>query len=106
MGDSWVPLSKGLRYLLPCTGIYDKLQAAYCLQLDFDEGKAVTIKGYSKQWGWSRNKVRKFLRDLDAEIVYPEKTTIKQNQKGFLKRIDQKTEKGQIKGTLQVRDLF
>ncbi len=81
------------------------MEAAYCLQLDFDEGKTATVAGYSKQWGWSRDKVRKFLKNLGAEIVYPEKTTIKQNQKGFLKKTDKKTDNRQIKKQIRFIDI-
>ena len=32
--------------------------------IDIDEGRKISIYGYSRIWGWSRNKVKKFLTDI------------------------------------------
>jgi len=81
---NWVPVDKRLRGEFKY--IHDrplsKIEAAYSLQLDYDNGGSATIAGYAKQWGWSRKKVRTFLTAMGATVTYPEETTKKQNQRG------------------------
>jgi DNA-binding transcriptional regulator YiaG len=48
--------------LLPKDRPYVPLEAAFCLQCDADEKNPVSISGYAKSWGWSRTKVRNFLK--------------------------------------------
>lgn len=84
----WVPIAKGLARALPNDRPYSELEAAFSLQLDFDSGNGVTISGYASLWRWSKNKVRRFLRNMNVEIAYPEDTRAKQNQRGLLKRTD------------------
>lgn len=52
------------------------------LQLDYDRASRVTIAGMAARWGWSRNKVTRFLDEVGVVILYPETTSKKQNQKG------------------------
>ena len=65
---NWVPIDKRLRSFLPLNREYSKVEAAFSLQLDYDSGNNVSASGYAKLWGWSRNKVSKFLKDMDVEI--------------------------------------
>lgn len=79
---NWIPISKALCIFLPRGRIYTEIEAAYSLQLDYDQGNTITIAGLSKIWGWSRKRVRTFLERMQIEIIYPESTEKKQNQRG------------------------
>lgn len=81
----WVPLSKMFLQYLPKDRPYTKLEAAYCLQLDYDLHKSITVSGYSALWQWSRKKVSAFLKQMNVQISYPENTSKKQNQKGQIR---------------------
>lgn len=108
MGNGWVPIFKGFRKLLPLDRPYTKLEAAFCLQLDFDEGKEVSVTGYSTLWQWSKDKVRKFLDDIGVEIIYPESTKNKQNQRGKItskKPTDQPTDNRLINRPIKFIDI-
>jgi len=78
----WTPISKGFLKSLPHDRAYTELEAAYCMQLDYDDGNSVTVAGYASLWRWSRPRVMRFLKKMDAEIIYPENTANHQNQKG------------------------
>lgn len=81
----YVPVHTGFARFLPKGGRkYSEIEAAYCVQLDYDRGNTVTVSGYAKQWGWSRDKVTGFLADFGASILYDENTSQKQNQRGKL----------------------
>lgn len=78
----WVPVSKNFTSYLPKDRPYSKVEAGFSLQLDFDNENPVTVAGYADLWGWSRKKVRLFFKQMGIEIIYPEDTRKKQNQKG------------------------
>jgi hypothetical protein len=61
---NWIALHKELKYFLPTGREYTILEAMFSYTLDADNGKEGTISGYSKLWGWSRTKVRKFVEEL------------------------------------------
>jgi hypothetical protein len=61
---NWIALHKELRYFLPSGREYTILEAMFSYTLDIDNGKEGTISGYSKLWGWSRTRVRKFVEEL------------------------------------------
>lgn len=82
---NWVPLSKALVRELPCDRPFSKVEAAFALQIDYDNNKQVSIAGYAKQWSWSRKKVSNFFRELGISIKYAESTAIQQNQKGQIR---------------------
>ena len=88
---NWVPIDKRLKYFLPLKRKYSKVEAAFSLQLDYDSGNNVSAAGYSKLWGWSRNKVSKFLTDMDVAIESGKQGknagVITQKQKGHQKDI-------------------
>lgn len=79
---NWIPISKAFIRDLPHDRPYTRLEAAYSLQYDYDNKKSVTVAGYSALWSWSRTRVSKFLKDMNIEIIYPETTKKRQNQKG------------------------
>lgn len=94
---NWVPISKGFLFYLPKDRTWTKIEAALSLQADYDHKKPVTIAGYSALWRWSRKKVRVFLNKMGVEIIYPENTQKKQNQRGQIRvqirdRSDEKKE--------------
>ncbi|MCP4623161.1 MAG: hypothetical protein GY850_06475 [bacterium] len=97
---NWVPISKAFVSYLPKSRAYTELEAAYCLQVDYDNGKSVSVSGYAALWGWSRTRIRGFLNRMKIEINYKEDTAKRQNQKGQIEkqirdRSDEK--KGQIR---------
>lgn len=97
---NWRPLSKYLVKYFPKHRPYTKLEAAFCLQCDYDDHSEVTISGYSALWQWSRKKVNLFLEQMNIEIIYPENTQKKQNQKGQIRiqiRDRKEADKGQIR---------
>lgn len=79
---NWIPMDKGLLRYLPHNRPFTELEAAFSLQVDYDQGAAVSIAGYSSQWQWSRGKVYRFFKQLGVELEYPDSTSKKQNQRG------------------------
>jgi hypothetical protein len=53
---------KKFKELLPKDRPYVPLEAIFHLQLNADEKNPGSISGYAKSWGWSRTKVRSFLK--------------------------------------------
>lgn len=97
---NWVPISKAFTKHLPKGRPYTEIEAAFSLQVDYDNNNEVTVSGYAELWRWSRNRVRLFLEKMSIKIIYPENTQKKQNQKGqiSIKMLDRKgAEKGQIR---------
>lgn len=81
---NWVPISKAFVSELPKDRAFTRLEAAFCIQCDHNEGRPVTITGYSNLWRWSKGKVRRFLAEMKAAIVYPHDTTKMRNQSGLI----------------------
>lgn len=79
---NWVPISKALVKELPSDRPFSKVEAAFSLQIDFDNNREVSIAGYAKQWDWSRKRVGSFFKELGISIKYPNSTSKYQNQKG------------------------
>jgi hypothetical protein len=79
---NWIPISKAYLKYLPKSREYTKLEAGFSVQVDYDNQSLVTVAGYSALWSWSRKRVSKFLDDINVEIIYPESTKKRQNQKG------------------------
>ena len=79
---NWVPVRKMARKYLPKNRGYSKLDALFSVQCDADEGKCVSISGYSALWRWSRGRVRRFLKEIGTDIRYPRNTKKVQNQVG------------------------
>jgi hypothetical protein len=78
----WVPLDKTLVKDLPKDRPYTKVEAVFSIQVDYDNNKPATISGYADLWTWTRGRVRNLLKELGAQIIYPEDTRKKQNQSG------------------------
>jgi len=100
---NWIPLDKALVKSLPRGRIFSEVEAAFSLSLDYDCGKSVTVSGYASRWGWSRKRVKKFIKDMGAEIVYPQDTAIKRNQKGHI-GLHKENIKGTYKGHKRMID--
>ena len=63
---SWIPIDKNFRYFFPLDRPFTRLEAMVSYTLDMDEKKTISVSGYSKLWQWSRNKVRKFLKEVNT----------------------------------------
>lgn len=61
---NWIAIDKALIHLMPKDRPYSIPEAMISLSVDLDNGKDPSINGCSKLWGWSRNKVRKFVTEL------------------------------------------
>jgi hypothetical protein len=68
---AWIPIDKNFRYFFPMDRPYTKLEAMVSYTIDMDEGKRISINGYSRTWNWSRNKVRKFLEEIKTAKGHP-----------------------------------
>lgn len=79
---NWIPISKAFVRYLPKDRAYTELEAAYSLQVDYDQGNSVTVMGYADLWRWSRGKVTRFLINLGVKFQYSESTGKRQNQRG------------------------
>ncbi len=82
---NWVAIDKNLSKFFP-NGRFSKIEAALSLTIDYDNNSKVTVAGYAKLWGWSRNKVSAFLEQMEVEIIYQDDTQKRRNQKGHIKR--------------------
>ena len=82
---NWISLDKNLAKNFPDRE-FSIIEAAFSLTMDYDNNRPVTAAGYAKLWRWSRTKVNSFLARMKVEIIYPENTGKKQNQKGQIKR--------------------
>ena len=89
---NWVPVSKSFVDSLPVNRKFTELEAMYSLQLDHDNGRDITLSGCASRWGWSRDKVRKFLSDVWVKIEYAKDTKSFKKQKGRLKKTLNKQE--------------
>jgi hypothetical protein len=81
---NWVPISKAFAKYLPKGRPYTELEAAFSMQVDYDNGNTVTIRGYADLWRWSVGKVYRFLDQMGVKISYPGNTRRKQNQRGTI----------------------
>ena len=81
---NWMPITKTAAELLPKRRKYTELEALFSLQKDFLEQTPVSVNGYAALWGWSKGRVRNFIKRANAAILYPEDTTKKQNQNGLI----------------------
>lgn len=77
-------------------GSWPEAMAFLSVARDYRDGTAVSIAGYAKLWRWSRTKTKNYLASIGAEIVYPESTKQRQNQRGQI-QIRSETDGGQIK---------
>jgi len=77
-GNKWVPLDKYLaQYFVKIKRPFSEIEAMFSYTLDIDNGKSGSIAGYSLQWQWSRNKVRRFLkgiRTVEGHLMDSKKT--------------------------------
>ncbi|MDP8211777.1 MAG: conserved phage C-terminal domain-containing protein [Candidatus Zapsychrus exili] len=67
-GSKWIPLDKYLaQEFKSIKREFSMIEAMFSYQLDIDNSISGTISGYSKLWGWSRNKVRKFINGIGTD---------------------------------------
>ena len=86
-----VPVPSWFVKYLPHDRPYTELEAWFSVRVDYrSKKKDVTILGYSRLWGWSREKVRDFLYRMGFEIKYPRDTKIFRKQGGYLQKIHKK----------------
>lgn len=64
-GNNWIALDKNLvQEFKSIKRKFSMIEAMYSYSFDENCCKKGTISGYSKQWGWSRNKVRRFIKGI------------------------------------------
>lgn len=64
-GSGWIPIDKNLAQEFKFINRpFSRIEAMYSFTLDIDNNKEWSINGYKKLWGWSRNKVRKFINEI------------------------------------------
>ena len=62
---NWVALDKNaIKTLGKLDRAYSLVEALFSFQVDIDCDRQWSINGYAELWGWSRNKVRKFVTEL------------------------------------------
>jgi hypothetical protein len=79
---NWIPIHKAFSKSLPRDRPFTELEAMFSLSLDYEDNKTVTVSGYANLWGWSRKRVSNFLEKMMIDIIYPDQTAKKQNQRG------------------------
>lgn len=100
--ESWLPVPKKIIYkLLEENGSakYTESLAFLSLQLDLDEQSSVSELGYSKLWGWSRKKVKNFIKNSGLVII---RTSNCKKSLGKLQKEQQRNNKGTIKEHMKV----
>lgn len=99
----FIPFPKAFVKYLPkiADRPYSKIEAAFCLMVDYDDQNEVTISGYAKLWQWNKKTVSKFISDHGARIVYLKDTLNYRNQKGLISIL-----KRDLKGTKKGLTMF
>jgi hypothetical protein len=66
---NWVPIDKNVVQAFKeiVNRPYSRVEALVSHSIDVNCDRGWTISGYSKQWQWSRDKVRKFICELQSE---------------------------------------
>ncbi len=70
--EPWIPVPKKIVQQLFKEQKGEKFTEALAflsMQMDLDSGAQVSELGYSKLWGWSRDKVRNFIENSGLEII-------------------------------------
>jgi len=61
----WVAIDNAFyKELLMINRPFTRMEAAFCLTYDMNLNKFWSIKNYSNMWQWSRNKTRKFIKEI------------------------------------------
>ncbi len=69
--DNWVAIDKNIKQEFKYIDRpYSIIEALLSFSIDFNCGSRWTYAGYAKLWQWSRDKVRKFVTDLQSESGY------------------------------------
>lgn len=64
----WIPISRSYLDMLPSNRPYTKLEAAFAVTADLQDNKVRSANSYARQFGWSPNKVIRFLADQEGII--------------------------------------
>lgn len=64
---NWIPVDKGLVALLPKDRPFTDIEAYISLRVDIDNLRVGNVTGYAGLWGWSRGKVRRFLKLMERK---------------------------------------
>ena len=105
-GDNWIAMDKNLKQAFSyIRRPFSLIEAMYSYSLDRDNGVEGTISGYSTLWSWSRNKVRRFVKNINEKGGHTRdsKRTFKGHPIHFIdstlwiKKDSQRTGKGQVK---------
>lgn len=67
---NWVPICKSALKTLPVDRAFSEVEALFSLTCNYDSKKNVSESGLAKRWGWSRSKVRTFLKKIGVRISY------------------------------------
>lgn len=68
--DEWIPIDANCEVLLPTDRPYEIIEAIFYLQLAHARNYNATIYGLAEKWQWSRGRVKTFLQNAGAKIVY------------------------------------
>lgn len=107
-GNGWIALDKFLTQdFKSIKREFSRIEAMFSYSVDVDNGRKGTIAGYSKQWGWSRNKVRRFVNCIrtDEGHLKDSKRTHEGHPIHFIdnalmtKKDRKRTDEGQMKDT-------
>ncbi len=67
---NWIAIDKRIVALLPKDRSYTIIEAMISYATDRDNQRQGTINGYAQLWGWSRKKVRHFIKTLESGQDY------------------------------------
>lgn len=59
--DGWVKLVKNITTFLPKDRKYTKVEAAVSYLVNQNNGKSISIRGYSRIWGWGHGTTERFI---------------------------------------------
>ncbi|MBK5276284.1 MAG: hypothetical protein JJE30_14715 [Desulfuromonadales bacterium] len=63
---AWVSVPKFLSSDLPTGRPFTRVEAAFSVALDLNNGKAGTLRGYAKIWQWTHPRVSRFLKEIEV----------------------------------------
>jgi len=99
---NWVAIDKRFINLLPKDNRpFTELEAMFSYSVNRDDGLRGSINGYAARWGWSRDKTRRFIRDIESGgDYYPtgKKTGSHTGKKQAIRYVFNKLESKQNRG--------
>jgi hypothetical protein len=67
---NWIPFDKRAIYFLPKDRPFTVIEAMLSYSVDRDNEHKNSINGYASLWGWSRDKVRRFIQTIETGNDY------------------------------------